>query len=69
MLHDVLNKLGFTAPFVGLAVSHSTVNLWLQTLSLLLGISVGIYALLVRRREYNTHKTVKNTKNKATLNK
>jgi len=34
------------APLTGLAVSHQTVNLWLQTGSLSIGLLVGILTLL-----------------------
>lgn len=45
MLHDHLGKiyaLGAAAPFAGLAISHNTINQWLQTISLSIGIMVGL---------------------------
>lgn len=55
-MHDnLLGKLivGAGAPLTGLAVSHTTVNLWLQTGSLSVGIIVGlltIYTLLKKKK-------------------
>lgn len=48
MNDTIFSKLfiGAAAPLTGLAVSHTTVNLWLQTGSLGVGLLVGILTLL-----------------------
>lgn len=48
MNESLFSKLfiGAAAPLTGLAVSHTTVNLWLQTGSLSIGLLVGVLTLL-----------------------
>jgi hypothetical protein len=47
-LDHIISRLciGAGAPLTGLAISHTTVNLWLQTVSLSVGLIVGILTLL-----------------------
>ena len=48
MTDELVSKLfiGAGAPLTGLAVSHVTINLWLQTSSLTIGLVVGLLTLL-----------------------
>jgi membrane protein implicated in regulation of membrane protease activity len=47
MNDELVSKLfiGAGAPLTGLAVSHATLNLWLQTSSLIIGVIVGLLTL------------------------
>jgi predicted histidine transporter YuiF (NhaC family) len=47
MTDELVSKLfiGAGAPLTGLAVSHVTINLWLQTSSLIIGLIVGLLTL------------------------
>jgi hypothetical protein len=62
MLHDHISKiyaLGAAAPFAGLAISHNTVNQWLQTVSLSIGIMVGlitVFTFIARKTGKNNSK-------------
>lgn len=48
MTNELVSKLfiGAGAPLTGLAVSHVTINLWLQTSSLTVGLMVGLLTLI-----------------------
>lgn len=48
MKDELISKLfvGAGAPLTGLAISHTVVNLWLQTASLSIGLLVGVLTLL-----------------------
>jgi hypothetical protein len=49
MFDEHINKiyaLGTTASFTGFAISHASINEWLQTISLLLGIITGVIAVV-----------------------
>ena len=47
MNDTLLTKLtvGTVSPFLGIVVSHQAINEWLQTISLVLGIAVGLITL------------------------
>ena len=45
--------IGSGAPFLGIVVSHQSINEWLQTISLVIGILVGlitIASILVKKK-------------------
>ena len=48
MNESLLTKLfiGTGAPFTALAITHATVNEWLQTGSLIVGITVGLFTAI-----------------------
>ena len=48
MKDELISKLFVAAgaPLTGLAVSHVTINLWLQTSSLTIGLMVGFLTLI-----------------------
>jgi membrane protein implicated in regulation of membrane protease activity len=64
MNDELLSKLfiGAGAPLTGLAVSHATLNLWLQTSSLIIGVIVGLLTL------FSFFKKDKKTKKPIALN-
>jgi hypothetical protein len=64
MTDELVSKLfiGAGAPLTGLAVSHATLNLWLQTSSLTIGLIVGLLTL------FSFFKKGKKPKKPATLN-
>jgi hypothetical protein len=67
MNEEVFSKftVAITSPFMGFAFSHSTLNLWLQTISLTVGISVGVIAFLSALKAYkNLNKSVDKTNKK-----
>jgi hypothetical protein len=45
-MNEPFAKLGTLAPFLGLSISHTTVNLWLQSSSLVIGIVLGLLSLI-----------------------
>ena len=68
MNEEVFSKftVAITSPFMGFAFSHSTLNLWLQTISLVVGISVGVIAFLSGWKTYKNFNKPVDKSNKKT---
>jgi fructose-specific phosphotransferase system IIC component len=48
--------IGLAATTGGIAVSLTTVNLWLQFVSLIVGILVGLFSLILLFRKWKSNK-------------